>query len=252
MQLHTTAIDRTSDQIEFTSWPGRGRRASILLAGVIALWPMLCSPSQARLGVSPVIVDFQPEQPKSSDIELFNDGTERVYVVVEPSEIKRAGTAAERRDQVPDPKLLGLLAAPSRLILEPGQRKYLRIVMLNDPADSDRIYRVTVKPVTGEIEASTTGVKILVGYDVLVIQRPTQPKAEIRGSRSANSLTLSNDGNTNAELFQGRECDAAKLHCRDLPGHRLYAGASWTVPINANDRVEYSIKTGQSVSTRNF
>lgn len=252
MQLLTSVIDRHREKSTANPAETSARCIGIFLAGTVAFWMVLCSPAQARLGVSPVILDFQPDQPRSNDIELFNDGTDRVYVVVEPSEIKGAGTPAEQRIQMPDPKELGLLAAPNQLILEPGQRRFLRIVMLNDPADVDRIYRVTVKPVVGEIESSTTGVKILVGYDVLVIQRPLRPKSAIVGSRSATTLTLTNGGNSNAELFSGRECDAGKRHCNDLPGHRLYAGASWTVPIIANDSVEYSIKTGATVSTQNF
>ena len=250
MQIFAHTYDRSLDDTESVS--GHARRVWILGVGVIAFWAVLCSPSQARLGVSPVIVDFQPEQPQNADIELFNDGPERVYVVVEPSEIKGAGTPTEQRIQVRDPKLLGLLAVPSRLILEPGQRKFLRIVMLDEPASYDRIYRVTVKPVTGEVEAPVTGVKILVGYDLLVIQRPKQPKADIKASRSGTALTLTNDGNTNAELFNGRACDAGTIHCNDLPGHRLYAGASWTVPIIASGNVEYTVKTGETISTQKF
>lgn len=241
MNRHLLHIVRTSS-----------RPTIVIIAATVVLWASLGSPSQARLGVSPVIVDFQPQEPQNSDIELFNDGTERVYVVVEPSEIKNAGTPAEQRIQVPDPQALGLLAAPNRLVLEPGQRKFLRIVMLNEPADSDRIYRVTVKPVVGEIEAPVTGVKILVGYDLLVIQRPKLPKTVIRGTRSATVLTMTNEGNTNAELFNGRACDAARLHCKDLPGQRLYAGASWALPIAANDMVEYSVKTGATVTIQDF
>src|SRR5581483_2714259 len=108
---------------------------------------MAVMPANAGLSVSPVIVDFLPGQPPRADVELVNSRTEQLYVAVEPSEIAAAGTGAERRVQTPDPQELGLLASPGRLILEPGQHKFVRIAMLQEAGESDRIYRITIKPV---------------------------------------------------------------------------------------------------------
>ena len=207
--------------------------------------------ARAGLSVAPVIVDFQPGDPPRADLELFNDGDETLYVVIEPARIEDPGDAAERRIQNPDPQALGLLATPNRLVLEPGQRKFVRIATLSPPGDVDRIYRVTVKPVVGDVKSGETGLKILVGYDLLVIQRPSRPDASVTASRSGASLTLKNTGNTNAELFQGQRYDAQK-HCTSLPGHRIYAGATWSVPIQPSLPVEYSVKVGPKIASQHF
>jgi P pilus assembly chaperone PapD len=214
---------------------------------------LAAAPTAARAGLSvaPVIVDVQPNQPPRSDIELFNDGTETLYVVVEPSRIEAPGDAGEKRVRLADPQALGLLATPNRLVLEPGQRKFVRIALLLPPGDADRIFRVTVKPVIGEVKSGETGLKILIGYDLLVIQRPGKPNASILASRSADTLTLRNAGNTNAELFQGQQCDPQR-RCTSLPGHRLYAGASWSVPIQPGLPVDYAVKVGAKIATQHF
>jgi P pilus assembly chaperone PapD len=222
------------------------------LAPVLAL-ALLAAPAVAWAGLSvaPVIVDAPPNEPPRADVELYNDGTETLYVVVEPSRIENPGDASETRVSLADPQALGLLATPNRLVLEAGQRKFVRIALLQPPGDTDRIYRVTVKPVTGDVKGGETGLKILIGYDLLVIQRPVKPVASVVATRAGETLTLNNAGNTNAELFQGRQCDAQK-HCTALPGHRLYAGTSWSVPIQAGLPVDYSVKVGAKITAQRF
>jgi P pilus assembly chaperone PapD len=229
--------------------------ARIVAASFFALaaWVAAAGPADAGgLSLTPAIVDLPPDQPPRSDLELLNDGAERLYVVVEPSQIVDPGTPSERRVQDVDPQKLGLLATPSRLVLEPGERKYVRVAMLVDPGAQDRIYRVTVKPVTGDVSAPATGLKILVGYDVLVIQRPAVPKALIAAKRVGMVLTMRNDGNTNAELFGGKQCDASGGNCTPVAGGRLYAGTSRDVTLRNDGPVEYSVKVGGTVSVEHY
>jgi P pilus assembly chaperone PapD len=204
------------------------------------------------LSLTPVILDFAPDQPSRGDIELFNDGSERLYVVVEPSLIADPGTPREKRVQDIDPQKLGLLATPNRLILEPGQRKYVRVAALSDPGEIDRVFRITIKPVVGDVAAKATGLKIMVGYDVLVIQRPGNPLASITGTRVGKSLQLKNVGNTNAELFNGRQCDPAGRNCTSVQGGRLYAGATRDLPMVRDGPVTFSTKIGGEVATLRF
>jgi P pilus assembly chaperone PapD len=227
-----------------------------LVASALALacaFAFAAAPLVARAGLSvaPVIVDFQPGELPRADIELLNDGAETLYVVVLPSKIEDPGDSDDKRVQNPDPQALGLLATPNRLVLEPGQRKFVRIAMLSPPGDTDRIYRVTVKPVVGDVKSGETGLKILIGYDLLVIQRPGKPDATIVASRAGATLTLRNAGNTNAELFRGQQCDAQR-RCTPLPGHRLYAGVSWSVPIQPGLPVDYAVKVGAKISSQHF
>ena len=229
------------------------RLATSALLTLILLLPIALPKSAcAEIVLSEVIVDLSASAPQREDIEVWNSGTERVYVVAEPATIKAPGTIEESRVQMRDPGELGLLVSPNRLVLEPGQRKLVRVAALKPATDRDEIYRVTFKPVVGTIEASTSGLKVLVGYDVLVIVRPPQPTASIIAKRSNDSITFENHGNTNAEMFGGRQCDSTGRSCIELPSHRLYAGAIWQVPLTRDTPVEYLVKVGQNTSIGHY
>ena len=122
--------------------------------------------------LSDLVVELQPGKSSRKDIELWNNSDERAYVEVAPAEIVNPGQASETRIQELNPERLGLLVSPNRLILEPGQHKVIRIAAIMQPTNNERIYRVTVKPVVGDITGDQSGLKLLVGYDVLAIVRP--------------------------------------------------------------------------------
>lgn len=226
---------------------GRARRAGAagLLAAALA-WPL---PANATLGVSMVIVDFTDPARRVSDVELENKGKDRLYVTVEPSRVVNPGAAGERRVQEPDPEKLGLLVSPARLVLEPGERKLLRIVATGEPAAEDRVYRVLVKPVVGRVKSETTAIKVLVGFDLLVIQRPAQPQAALTAQRQGGFLVFRNAGNTNALLFDGKQCAA---RCQPIETKRIYAGGEWRVRVAPAAKVTYKVQTGNKVEVRDF
>lgn len=228
--------------------PSRPSLGLLLAAALLSL----ASPANAEMVLSQVIVDLAAGTSPHQDIEVWNSGSERIYVMAEPSEIVSAGKADERRIQIADPEQLGLLVAPNRLIMEPGERKLIRIVTVAQRTGKERIYRVAIKPVMGDIAAAGSGLKILVGYDALVIVRPTQPHSEITSSRNGNLLTLHNNGNTNAELFDGKQCDDTGKNCVNLPPKRLYAGTSWDQTLTRSAPVSYTVKTGEAVATHTF
>lgn len=203
----------------------------------------LAAPTRARaeLALSQLVVELTPERGRS-DIEVWNNDSERAYVATQPREIINPGTPAETRRENPDPEKLGLLVSPAQMILEAEQRKLLRIAAIAPASDSERVYRVTVKPVVGEVSASSSGLKVLIGYDVLVLVRPNNPKPHVSGARSGDKLTLRNDGNVSVELVDGKRCDLTGKACSDLDDGRLYAGASKTVSVPADQRVEYKLK----------
>ena len=222
----------------------------LLVAAVLASG--LAAPALADMVLDKVILDFAPDTPPRDDIEVWNSGTERLYVVIEPREVIAPGQASEHRVSDPDPAKLGLLVTPQRLILEPGERRLVRIAAIVPRAAQDRIYRVTIKPVVGDVSAAQTAIKVMVGYDALVIYRPAVPQGTVSATRTAGSITFSNDGNSNVELYQGRQCDAAGTDCRDLPARRLYAGEHWTQLLTRDTPIDYRIATGRASVVRRF
>ena len=128
----------------------------------------------------------------------------------------------------------------------------MRIATVLPAAPRDRVFRVTVKPVAGPLTARTDAVKVYVGYDVLVIQRPAAVAGKVEGRRQDKLLTLVNASNTAWEVFEGRQCDAQGRGCITLPATRLYAGAELRVPLTYDTPVAYRLTDGQTTSAAEF
>lgn len=218
------------------------------LAGVAILVPLAAmlvpaAPAEAQLVLSQLVVELAPGGQDRADVEILNKSPDRSFVAVDPREIVAPGTTQETSRTDPDPEKLGLLVSPERLVLEPGEHRLIRIAALGSNP-GERVYRVRVEPVLGQLSSSASGLKVLVGYDVLVLVRPSEANPHVSGSRSGEDLKLVNDGNVSVELTGGRACDAALRNCTDLPGGRLYAGAAKSVAIGSASTVQYKLKLG--------
>ena len=225
-----------------------------LLAPAFALGLLLGPGTAVRadMVLSQVIVDLLPGKAPREDIEIWNDGDERMYVLAEPFEIRNPGLPTEERVPVAQAEGASLLVSPLRLVLEPGERRMIRIAAIGGRAESDRVYRVTIRPVAGTIESEQSALKVFVGYDTLVLVRPEHVTGDVLAQRSGRMLTLRNAGNTAQELFDGRQCDASGGDCRDLPAKRLYPGASWEVELPFDTAVSYKASIGPTVRARQF
>ncbi len=230
--------------------PMKSRRMAALALGTSALLP---DTAHAGLMLSRAVVDIQPTQQMGQDVEIWNDSGDTSYVVAQPSEITAPGQPTEQRVTVDDPAAGGLLVSPQRLVLQPHERKLIRIAAVDGRRSSDRIWRVIVKPVAGPVTAPVTALKLLIGYDLLVILRPTDPKPDVTGVRQGNLLTLHNSGNTNVEVYEGKICAVAgSTNCPSLPSMRIYAGASWQQTLPGDGAVEYRITSGTQTSVKAF
>lgn len=204
---------------------------------------LLAAPAHADLVLSELIVELQPGKVLRDDVEVWNNSRERSYVSVEPREIIDPSLPSQSDHKDPDPEKLGLLVEPARMILEPGQRRLVRIAALTANTEREHVYRVTVRPVLGPVRSDESGLKVVVGYDVLVLVRPAQPLARVTATRAGRKLTFNNSGNVSVEVIDGRQCAAAHSQCADLPGKRLYPGASWTVDLPSDLPAEYTLKS---------
>ena len=225
------------------------RRLRVALAALVAL--AVPASGGAEIVLSQLVVDLGAKANERVDIEIWNNSEERAYVAAEPSEILGAGRPDEQRRTEPDPEKRGLLVSPNRMILEPGQRRLIRLAPIGPRGMTERVYRVTVKPVAGELASDVTGLKLLIGYDVLVLLRPVETRPSLSAVRSGNRLTLRNDGNASVELIDGRQCAAGKS-CVELPGKRLYAGAEWSQELRSAAPVEYSVSSGGQTVRKTF
>ncbi len=226
------------------------RRAISVFVAAMSL--VASTPASADLVLSELIVELQPGKRIRDDVEVWNNSPERAFVAIEPREIIDAGKPAQTVHQDPDPEKLGLLVSPSRMILEPGQRKLIRIAALSSSRDREHVYRVTVKPVVGGVQSGASGLKILVGYDVLVLVRPAEAAANVSASRSGRTLTFENKGNVSVELTDGRQCEGRNSQCTQLPGKRLYPGTSWTVELPSSQPAQYDVRSPDRTDHRVF
>lgn len=224
-----------------------------LAAGLAALLgAAMHTPAQAEMVLSQVIVDMQPGKASHQDIEVWNAGEERLYVSAEPFEIQQPGQPGERRVASPDPTVSGLLVTPQRLVLEPDQRRLIRLSAIVPASANDRIYRITIKPVAGPVTAEVTALKVFVGYDVLVLRRPQTISGEVTARRVGRQLTLRNGSNTAQEIYEGKQCDAKGANCQSLPATRLYAQAEWLQELPYDTPVQYRITSGNGSQVRQF
>lgn len=202
---------------------------------------MLTSRATAEIVLDRLVVELQPGKAGKQDVVIWNDAPDRAYVEIKPSRIVGPGSGSQERVNYPDPRDLELLVSPRRLILEPGQQKFMRIADLGKDDSEERVYRVTVEPVVDESDPNE-GLRMLVGYDMLVLVRPKTPTFQISASRSGTKLVVRNLGNASVELLNIRQC-TTKFECNDSPGGRIYAGIERTFDVALDRSAELSFST---------
>jgi len=228
------------------------RRVLLLTALCALLLGGLAGPALGQIALDRLIVELPGRPGATADVEVRNGSDATAYVVVEPVEVMAAGTPDQRRRAAADPQALGLLAAPSRLVLEPGARRIVRLARLDEPGTRQRVWRVRIRPLTGETTSETSALQVLVGYGVLVLGRPPEPRAAVRAERRGDALVLVNDGNADALLFGGRHCDAGGERCVELATRRLYPGNRWRVPLRWDTPVVVNVESPSGVRERRF
>lgn len=217
-----------------------------------ALALALAPPVHAEIVLSQVIVDLQPDKAEYQDIEIWNASTQLVFVQVEPSEILQPGQADEQRERITDPERGGLLVSPQRLVLEADERRIIRFAAIAPRSARERIYRVAVRPVAAPDAIESTGLKVLLGYDVLVLFRPERLTGDINAVRHSDRIEFTNDSNYAQEIYDARQCNPKGEACVALPATRLYPGASWSMPLTYQTPVELMISAGTNPVRKSF
>lgn len=216
-----------------------GRMLSVVLLGFA-----LAHPAAASITVDKAEVVVTAETDRETLI-VSNPRDTPAFVEISAREILNSGQNPEESNRSPDPRVVGLLAAPTRLALAPGERRAVRLQFLDPPRARDRVWRVLVQEVSGPVEAETSGVMMLIGYDVLVIQRPAAARAAVSVMRNGAELTVTNTGNSFAILIDGRQCPGGEANpCVDVVGARIYAGQTRTLTsTDASAPVTFKLKT---------
>ena len=201
------------------------------------------------------IIYFEPGNPTREDLEIQNAGSDPLYIQITPKVVHKPGSDEQAREVFDNPKEAGLLVSPNKLIVPPNGRKLLRFVNLNSTTNEEKVYRVSITPVVGDLTAKKSGVKIMIGYEVLVIVHPLDGTVDLVHKRTENKLTVSNQGTQNILLRKGTQCPPEvkdESLCEQYPGKRLYPGNSWSIDLAKNQPVSYFISRGKEHSVHIF
>ncbi|MFN3714226.1 MAG: molecular chaperone [Alcanivoracaceae bacterium] len=220
----------------------------------LLLLPLITSlPAQGALSIDRALLVFEPGKPARQDVNAGNSGENNLFLEVEVLEVTRPGTPEEERQAIRDPESIGFIAAPRRLMVPPGGKRPVRMMNLIGHGDTERVYRVNIRPVLPPVESSGLGVRIVVAYQVLVFVAPRQTRVELNARREGNRLLLTNRGNVNILLSNGSHCPMlGALDCDDLKGRRLYPGNEWVVELPGNGPVQFDVETGGKRNRQSF
>ncbi len=228
------------------------RKSKILPVVLLSLAAYPVARAHADFMIASAIVEFTQDGPRQQDIELISRSKENDYIETQINEVIHPGQPDETRRLIDDPSQSALLVTPDKTVLTGGGRKILRFVLLKEPDSEEHIYRVAIKPVIKGLDSKAKiGLKILVGYEALVIVRPVAPDPHYVAKRIGKTLTIQNTGNTNILFQNGKQCDAAK-ECKVLPVARVYPGATDTVTLGTDAPASYSVWDGGMTSEKQF
>ncbi|MEP6388599.1 MAG: fimbria/pilus periplasmic chaperone [Halioglobus sp.] len=208
--------------------------------------------AKADLLLDKVVVIFDESKSTKKDVSVINDDSdERLFVSVEPFEVEAPGTEDQTLKAVAIDDNPAFLATPSKLIVEPGSSSVVRLLNLQPESTQERVYRINFLPIQKppEIDNDVNDgvapmVEILVAYQVLAIVLPPNPEPKPVVTRTGNVISFSNQGNANYLLTDGKQCNPiGSSKCVDLPGHRVYAGSSWSVELPFDGPAQYGLRT---------
>ena len=215
------------------------------------------SSAGAQLTVDRSVLEFDPGR-RTQDVEIRNDGDFKIYVDLGVAEIVDPHLDDGRRVELDDPRTSPVLVSPEQVLVEPGQRRRVRVIVREPATDRDRIFRLSVKPFAGKVQLgrrpageTSSGIKVLVGYDLLLLSRPAELDPEVRVERTEEAMTFVNTGNTNVLLRRVAQCDRDGGDCTELQPNRLYAGERLELELPKRGPAEdYPVEVLQTVKLR--
>ena len=203
----------------------------------------------AQLAVNPAIMTFQGEKNARQDIYVANTSTRTQYLQISASRIVEPGVYPETYFESPNPAEVGLLVAPRRITLQPGEERVVRVILLDTELESDKAWRVHIEPTIGDIESDRSVAVTLLAFKALIIARPASPVSEIVSQRDGRTLRLTNTGNSNVVLFDGEQCPGNEQPCQRIKGKRLWPGLQWTTELPTDAPVTFKLRdTGEDRS----
>lgn len=210
----------------------------------------------ANMLLDRMIVYFEPGKQPRQDIRVTNVGDDNLFLQTEIYKVVNPGAENEERIRVTNPDEMQLLATPQKSIVSPGGRRTVRLVNLETPKKEEAVYRITFRPVTGDVEANQNAIQLLIAYQALIFVRPENPVYEVVAKREGSKVIFTNKGNSNVILRNGEQCKSATkaAECVEITtGGRIYAGQSLTLDLPGNgEHVRFGMFDGTREQRQEF
>lgn len=214
--------------------------------------------AHTQISVNRSVIEFS-KSAKVQDIEVLNSGDHKVYLDLKAAEIINPESANPQRVELTDPRTSPLIVSPRQLLVPPGERRRMRVILRQGATDKDRVFRLSVKPYSGSVkidqndtDKKSSAIKVLVGYDLLLLSRPAKLKPDISVERDNTSIAFHNRGNTNILLRKIEQCNSEGSDCIEMQPNRLYAGESYKVNLPRNgSSTSFPVKVWQAVGLEN-
>jgi P pilus assembly chaperone PapD len=219
---------------------------------------MFSTTAQSQITVSRSVIEFGKDS-VIQDIEVMNTGDFKIYLDMTIAEIIDPESESPTRVQLDDPRTAPVLVSPKQLLVPPGERKRMRVILREPAVERDRVFRLAVKPYTGALKIDDTvgdkkasAIKVLVGYDLLLLSRPANANPDIMVTRHDDRIEFVNKGNTNVLLRKIEQCDVAESDCEEMQPNRLYAGEFYSIKLpKVGSAEEFPIKVWKAVGLKN-
>jgi P pilus assembly chaperone PapD len=215
--------------------------------------------SLAQITVNKSVLEFN-EDNLVQDVDITNTGDYKIFLNLAAAKIKNPHTANPERIELKDPRTSPVIVSPKQVLIPPGQRKRVRVILRKTPKNVDDVYRLAIKPFTGDVQidsdrppdAKSSAVKILLGYDILLLARPKNAVGKLAVKRTSKALWFKNTGNTNVLLRRMQQCNASGDECEDLQPNRVYAGEVYKVDLpKKGGAKKYPVQVWQAIGLKN-
>jgi len=164
--------------------------------------------SYLRCNVDKSILELTNQTNKTT-VRLSNSGEDTLYINLNLSEIIDPATSDSVSAELSDPSKDGIIVHPRQLVLRPGQSRSAKVVLSRPVENQDRVFRLNIKPLAGDALPTqqsdrSAGVRILLGYQLLVLARPDKFELDVKLQRKEDSVVFENKSNTSVLLRSGK------------------------------------------------
>jgi len=208
------------------------------------------TPSHAQLNVDKSILELSNKTNKTN-VRLSNSGEDTLYINLNLVEIIDPARSDTESKALTNPATDGIIIHPRQIVLQPGQARTAKVMLSQAVESQDRVFRLNIKPLAGDAlpnadAEQSAGVRIMLGYQLLVLARPDKLDIDVEMTRNDNNVVFNNKSNTSVLLRELSACNGDS--CTEMTPNRLYPNEVLTVEMPQGlSGQSASIRTKQSV-----